>query len=624
MRLESGQTVDGRYRVIERIGSGGMADVWAAEDLQLGRRIALKVLHDNFARDTEFVERFRREAESAAGLQHPNVVGVFDRGDADDTYYIAMELIEGSSLRDLIRRGLSVGEAVEVARQILAAAGYAHQRGIVHRDLKPLNVLIDRSGRVRVTDFGIARAGTSDITRTGSVMGTAQYISPEQAQGHEITSASDIYSIGIVLYEMLTGRVPFDGENPVAIAMKHVSSVPAPPSQLNPEVSPALDAVVLRALAKDPRNRYASAEEMSAALDAAEADPAAAGHTQRFDTLGQPIVLPPGDDRGNWWVALVVAAILIGGLLAFLLTRGEEGTLVPGVLGDSAEEATRALEAEGFEVDEDTIVAKEPEGTVIEQDPLGGTRAPEGSLVTIMVAVVGESKVPDVLGLPQEKAEKRLDAAGFEVQIDERRSDSVRRGRVIATAPGPGTLIANGQTVVISVSTGSSETLVPDVVGLDRLDAQSELQAAGFIVNSEPIDGDEPEGTVIRQNPNGGSELREGEEVTIFYSTGSGTIVIDNYVGQDADFAERELSSRGLDVVIREVTTEDASDDGIVLSQAPPGETRMSPGERVTLEVGLYEAPPDDPDPDDPDPVDPDPVDPDPAEPDPATPRRTR
>jgi eukaryotic-like serine/threonine-protein kinase len=263
------EIVDGRYRVVRRIGSGGMADVWLAADTELDRQVALKVLHENFARDREFVERFRREASSAAGLQHPNVVGVFDRGRYGDTYYIAMEFVDGSSLRDLVAHGMEPHEAVEVTRQVLDGAEFAHERGIVHRDLKPANVLIDRSGRTRVTDFGIARAGESEITQTGSVMGTAQYLSPEQAQGMEVTAAADIYSIGVMLFEMLTGRVPFEGDNTVAIAMKQVSEQPVAPSTINPAVSPSLDAVVLRALAKDPANRFASAAEMRAALDAA-------------------------------------------------------------------------------------------------------------------------------------------------------------------------------------------------------------------------------------------------------------------------------------------------------------------------------------------------------------------
>ncbi len=377
MRLHPEEVVDGRYRLIERIGSGGMADVWRATDTELGRDVAIKVLHENFARDKEFVERFRREASSAAGLQHQNVVNVYDRGEWEDTYYIAMELIEGSSLRDLINRGLDPSESVEVARQVLAAASFAHARGIVHRDLKPLNVLIDRSGRIRVTDFGIARAGNSEITQTGSVMGTAQYLSPEQAQGIEVGPAADIYSIGVMLFEMLTGRVPFDGENAVAIAMKQVAEDAPPPSSLNPAVSPALDAVVLKALAKDPAQRFASADEMIAALDAAEASP---GHTERFAALVAEE--EEGNRRRWWWIAGIVALLLAAGALAYFLTRPEMVT-VPGVEGKEQFEATSTLQEAGFEVETDEIQNDAAEGTVIEQDPRGGVEAEEGSTVTI-------------------------------------------------------------------------------------------------------------------------------------------------------------------------------------------------------------------------------------------------
>jgi serine/threonine-protein kinase len=249
MRLEEGQVVGGRYRLLARLGSGGMADVWCADDQMLDRRVALKFLHERFAQDEQFVERFRREAQAAAGLQHPNVVGVFDRGETDGRHWIAMEYVEGAALKDLIVRGLTVGEAVEIIRQVLAAAGFAHEHGIVHRDLKPQNVLIDAEGRAMATDFGIARVGVSEITETGSVLGTAQYLSPEQAQGLEITAASDLYSIGVMLYEALTGRVPFEADTPVAVALKQVSEQARPPSELNPQVSRALDAVVLRALA---------------------------------------------------------------------------------------------------------------------------------------------------------------------------------------------------------------------------------------------------------------------------------------------------------------------------------------------------------------------------------------
>src|SRR4029453_3460190 len=238
--------IDGRYRVLNKIGSGGVADVYCAEDTHLGRRIAMKLLHERFAQDTEFVERFRREASSAAGLQHPNVVGVYDRGGFDDTYYIAMEYVEGRSLKDVIRSEapLDVRRAIAITKQMLVAARFAHRRNVIHRDLKPHNVILDDEDNVKVTDFGIARAGASDITQAGAIMGTAQYLSPEQAQGRPVTEASDVYSIGVVLFEMLTGRAPFDGDSAVAVALKHVNQPAPSPREAVPEIPPPLAAVV--------------------------------------------------------------------------------------------------------------------------------------------------------------------------------------------------------------------------------------------------------------------------------------------------------------------------------------------------------------------------------------------
>src|SRR6478672_12580094 len=259
---------DGRYRILRKLGTGGMANVYLAEDEVLGRRVAIKILNDRHAGDDQFVERFRREAKNAAGLSHPNIVSIYDRGEAEGTYYIAMEYLDGRSLKELVvaRGPLPISDAIAATRQVLAALRFAHRKGVVHRDIKPHNVMADADGRLKVTDFGIARAGVSQMTEAGSIIGTAQYLSPEQARGTAVDQRSDLYSIGIVLYEMLTGQVPFTGESPVEIAMKHLSQIPDPPSTFRDGLPHDLDAVVMRALAKDPDQRYGSAEEMDADL----------------------------------------------------------------------------------------------------------------------------------------------------------------------------------------------------------------------------------------------------------------------------------------------------------------------------------------------------------------------
>jgi serine/threonine-protein kinase len=609
MALEAGQTIGGRYRLISKLGSGGMADVWLAADEMLDRRVALKFLHERFAQDAQFVERFRREAQSAAGLQHPNVVGVYDRGEDEGRHWIAMEYVDGAMLKDLIARGLSVGEAVEIVRQILAGARFAHARGIVHRDLKPQNVLVDSEGRARVTDFGIARAGASEITATGSVLGTAQYLSPEQAQGLEITPASDVYSIGVILYEALTGEVPFDAETPVAVALKQVSEQPVPPSRLDPSVPPALDAVVLRALAKDPGNRYASADEFVRALDEAEADPsgAALGDTARFEAVGagaaaaagaaalDPEWAHAGQGRGGWLTrrrAIVIAIVILAlaAVAIWALTRGEQ-VRVPAVIDQPVSVARTALDQREFDVAESEIENCAAPGTVIEQDPPAGTEADEGSEVRLTVSLGSSVEVPAVRGETVGAARELIEEEDLLVKTREQASKDVDPGRVIRSEPGAGTEVDCESAVTLVVSKGPNLITLPDVLGDDRSVAESQLEDLGLIVDVDLEDADEPQDTVIGQDPGPGSQLTRGDRITLIVSTGAGSVIVPSVLGKPGDSAADQLTGLGLDVEIVEQEVDDRSDDDRVLEQTPSAGTRLRQGDSVTIFVGVLVEP---------------------------------
>jgi eukaryotic-like serine/threonine-protein kinase len=604
-----GTTIDGRYRLLRRIGSGGMADVWLAEDSHLQRRVALKVLHRRFAQDREFVERFRREAESAAGLQHPNVVAVFDRGDVDGTYYIAMQLVEGRSLKDLIDQGLTPAQAVALIRQVLEAAGFAHRHGIVHRDLKPQNVLVDDEGKVTVTDFGIARAGASEITQAGSVMGTPHYLSPEQAQGQDVTAVSDLYSVGVMLYEALAGRPPFEAESAVAIAMKQVSHTPQRPSSIDPNVSPALDAVTMRALEKDPGQRFQSAEAFIAALDAALRDPAAeGGGTAAFAPLPPPVLGPEEAEaaereneeerrRRRKWLILAAVAVLIGALLGFWLTR-DTTTEVRDVTGNQLGVAISLLEQDGFAVGDVTRVERDvAANTVLEQDPAAGEASldcafldffcskPKVSLT--VSAGPGTAQVPGGLaGLSEEEAAERVEEAGFEANVERVNSEGVEAGLVIRSEPSGGTTATRGSTVLLVVSRGQRLAQVPVLAGTQRSVAVQQIRGAGLSPNVEEEESSAPAGEVIRQSPSAGSRQPRGSTVTIVVSQGEQQARVPNVIGQERPAAVQALRDAGLDPTVEEEETEVPAQVGRAIDQFPPPGTEVEPGAAVTVTVG--------------------------------------
>jgi beta-lactam-binding protein with PASTA domain/predicted Ser/Thr protein kinase len=586
--------VDGRYRILRKIGSGGMADVYCAEDTQLGRQVALKLLYPRFAEDEQFVERFRREASSAAGLQHPNVVQVFDRGEWDGTYYIAMEFLPGRNLKQVVREHgpLDPALAADLVIQILKAARFAHRRGIVHRDIKPHNVIVDDEGRAKVTDFGIARAGASDMTETGSIMGTAQYLSPEQAQGLPVDARSDLYSIGVVLYELLTGRPPFDAESPVTIALKQVSEEPVPPRELNPAVPPALEAVTLRALRKDPAERFQDADGMIAALESA----LAGGYVETV--AEDPVAVLEEEDRRNWRRIAVIALILLAlaalAIGAWLLLAPDKRT-VPDVVGERSGTAAQILQNRGFEVDvvpirSDTV----EEDRVAGQRPEPGTEADEGSLVTIHVSSgPGEAPIPTVAGMPADQAADELRDAGFEPERRRESSDTVPRGRVIETNPAEGTSVQRGSTVTLIVSRGPEQVDVPDLVGRSRDEAErllgdAELRAAF----TEREDAEAAPGTVLEQDPAPGTRVDKGETVELVVAREPEEVPVPGVIDEEEAAAVRALEDAGFEVNVEETAAETPDDDGIVLEQDPEPDTPRPQGSEVTITVGRFEPEP--------------------------------
>jgi eukaryotic-like serine/threonine-protein kinase len=600
-----GTMVDERYRLDHKIGSGGMADVWLAEDIELDRNVAIKILHDRFAQDGEFVQRFQREAQSAAGLQHPNIVGIFDRGSFLDTYFIAMEYVDGPSLKDLVKGGMGTKDAIDFTRQILNAARFAHRKGIIHRDLKPQNVLIDDEGRARVADFGIARGGeNSDITATGSVMGTAQYLSPEQAQGKPTTPRSDIYSIGVILYEELTGRVPFEGDSAVAVALKQVSEAPRRPSAINPDIPPALDAVVMRALAKDPEARFKDADAFLKALDAAERAP----DTPRAqDTAAYAAVSPEGETdlpaeeeeydedeserrRRRWrWFVIALLACGVAALVAYALTRPTH-LAIPDVIGKTSDQASQILDAKGFKVAIKAVPSAAPRDQVVEQDPIptdrGGGKAEEGSTVTLSVSSGPAIRaVPSVVGLSEADATKRLEKVGFKVNVTQQYSKSVRRGAVIGTSPPAGTQLSTLQPVTLLVSRGANTVVVPNVVGRNDQAALAALSNAGLSGTEVQRDSTEPAGKVLSQSPGAGKRVARGSQVTIFASTGA--ITVPDVVGQLRKDAVTALKKAGFKPAVTEQTTTDPTEVGFVISEFPPAGSRGRRGDTVTIAVGV-------------------------------------
>ncbi|MFC4005195.1 Stk1 family PASTA domain-containing Ser/Thr kinase [Prauserella oleivorans] len=640
--MSAPRMLSNRYELGDTLGYGGMSEVHHGHDVRLGREVAVKILRADLARDPQFQERFRREAQNAAALNHPAIVAVYDTGEADTEYgplpYIVMEYVEGRTLRDIVKTEgpMSQKRAMEVMADVCAALDFSHRHGIVHRDVKPANVMITRNGAVKVMDFGIARAvhdGQAAMTQTAAVIGTAQYLSPEQARGERVDARSDVYAAGCVLYELVTGEPPFTGDSPVAVAYQHVREDPKPPSAVNPAVSPELDAVVLKALAKGAANRYQSAAEMRSDLvrtltGQRPSAPMVMSDDERTQVLNAPRRDPePYDDydpdaydaeeearrkrRKRGIIAALLVALGVGAvaLIAWLSgafdSEPELGT-VPELTGKTVEQAEAQLRGIGFSnLKRENIVCRDqaptdggqncsPDqiGKVIATTPQATERVPLTEQITLRVGVAPEQvQVPDLTGLDRAAAEERLRQANLvldqnvvEVEVD----DESSYGKVIEQDPAADTEVEQGSSVQITIGVEPEKIDVTNYTGQSFDVAKAGLEGAGFTVTRNDVDSAEPAGTVVNQTPNAGS-FPKGTEVTLDVSNGANQqIPMPDLRGMTEDQAIQALKSAGWNGAVSTQTEEvrDSEDVGKVTNTSPAPGSTITKNQPITLYIG--------------------------------------
>ncbi|MGW1025520.1 Stk1 family PASTA domain-containing Ser/Thr kinase [Streptomyces sp. NPDC002577] len=637
--MEEPRRLGGRYELGQVLGRGGMAEVYLAHDTRLGRTVAVKTLRVDLARDPSFQARFRREAQSAASLNHPAIVAVYDTGedyvDGVSIPYIVMEYVDGSTLRELLHSGrkLLPERAMEMTIGILQALEYSHRNGIVHRDIKPANVMLTRTGQVKVMDFGIARAmGDSGMTmtQTAAVIGTAQYLSPEQAKGEQVDARSDLYSTGCLLYELLTVRPPFVGDSPVAVAYQHVREEAQPPSVFDPEITPEMDAIVLRALVKDPDYRYQSADEMRADIEAClDGQPVAAtaalgavgygGHPDDQQTAmlrpqpgaGQTSMMPPvnPDDGGYGYgyderpdrrrqkknntstILLVVAgllvlvgAILIGKWAFGSNNTGNEAFKAPNFVGETQSDAKKMAENVDLKLD---ITQKECEnqtkGKVCSQDPKAGTDVNKNDTISLVVSK-GAPKVavPDVEGLTFAKAEAQLTKKGFEVEKKTEESDQ-NAGVVIGQDPAGDTEVEQGSTITLTVAKAKEQTTVPDVTGKTCDEAVQQMKASDLTGNCTEVESSTVEaGKVIQTVPAANTPVDSGSSVTIQIAKAPAqqNVTVPDVRGKTLKDAKKALQDAGLQVGS---ITGSTDDNATVFTQDPAGGSQAAANTPVNM-----------------------------------------
>jgi eukaryotic-like serine/threonine-protein kinase len=604
-----------------------MADVWVGHDRLLDRRVAVKILHPEFAANEAFVERFRREAQAAANLNHDNIVDIYDWGRDQGIYFMVMELIPGHNLRDLLRAegALAPRRVAEIGVAVAAALGAAHDGGLVHRDIKPANVLLTPEGGVKVTDFGIARAwdDSDQLTRTGAVIGTATYFSPEQAQGLTADGRSDLYALGVVMYELLTGVPPFVGESPVSVAYQHVREFAPPPSDLNPNIPPALDAIVMRCLEKDPRRRYQTAGALAADLGrylAGRVPPAMATATSEAVTRlvpptgapplpptaaaeaarGGPYREPGKPDRSTLIIGILAAVALLGLgvilLLRLLLPGGSSGTVeITDVRGQTREAAVATLEGLGLVIGDDIQVpdAEIAATLVAGTQPPAGQQVEAGSTVQLLISTgAGMATVPPLVGETEARARELLSAAGLDVAVTYEPNQVVAQGTVMSQDLESGVTVPAGTVVNLVISAGTEALTVPDVVNHPEQDAMLKLAEAGFglsqvIVERKPS-ADVIPGYVIETDPPAGTTLPADGTVTITISQGPVPTVVPGVIGQTPEDARAALEDLGFVVVFGDPVDLEFGDpnNGKVTEQDPAGGQRVDFGSTVELRVG--------------------------------------
>ncbi|MFF3221390.1 Stk1 family PASTA domain-containing Ser/Thr kinase [Nocardia suismassiliense] len=630
------KNLSSRYELGEIIGFGGMSEVHKARDLRLSRDVAIKVLRADLARDPTFYLRFKREAQNAAALNHPAIVAVYDTGEAkvDDgpLPYIVMEYVDGDTLRDIVRgQGpLPPRRAMEVVADVCAALDFSHKAGIVHRDMKPANIMINRAGAVKVMDFGIARAladSSNPMTQTAAVIGTAQYLSPEQARGETVDARSDVYSVGCVLFEILTGEPPFTGDSPVAVAYQHVREDPRLPSHVHPGVPRELDSVILKAMSKNPANRYQSAAEMRADLirvlggqkpiapmvmtdedrttvfGSNEPAPRSYRTVERNDDTAEQGPPESGGPRRSIYVAVAAAAGVAVLLALFWVWVGPgskpEQVAVPDLSGKSAQQAADTLQQAGFAVSiQQKPDSKVATGNVIATAPLGGARADKGSNVTIQVSTgPAQVQVPKLDGMSQQEAEAALRNGNLQMDpnVVRKPSSTQDTDKVIGQDPSAGSRVDVDRAIVVTIGSGPESVRVPNVIGQDIDVARPNLvDSAGFKISIQEVPSSRPKGEVLSTSPAGGATAEKGSTVTVQVS--SDQIKMPSLVGLTVAQAVDKLRAEGWTGTQSQISqspqgTFDTSSVGRILSQQPSASGSIPKNGTVSVGVGVLGPP---------------------------------